>query len=384
MRYAIFAVVLCVFLGWNTSALADEAFEQIIDSEINKTDFSQWESQVESLSGEAKEILGINNIAQLIMRLVNGETGFVQGIWAEVSKITKDYWEKALYVLVRLTVIAAFSGLLLGLNLNDSGSLGEPTGVIGYCSAATVALSSFASLSAISVDCIGNISEWMQKVFPVLLTLLGAAGAPGTAAALQPIVMVLCNSIIELFSNIIVPIILLCGVFAALKGLFTKMQLSYFFDLGKSAIKWMIGISATIYISILSLEGIISKGTDSVSLRAVKYALDKGIPIAGNIVSGSTDLMMAASGVIKNAAGITSMLILLVIVLQPVMNLFATFIAFRVSAAICGPISDSRIPKLYSSLGDVLGWLLGTIVVVISMFVVTVGTIIQTGTLITG
>jgi len=371
-------------LGWNTNALADDALEQMIDSEIHKTDFAQWESEMNALPDESRELFAIKNVEQLILELANGEGGFLQGIWHEVSKIAKGYWEKALYVFVRLVIIAAFSGLLLGLNLNDSGSLGEPAGVIGYCSAATVALSAFTGLSAISVDCVENISEWMQKAFPVLLTLLGAAGAAGTASALQPIVMILSNSIIEIFSNVIMPIILLCGVFAALKGLITKMQLSYFFDLGKSAIKWMIGISTTIYISVLSLQGIISKGADSVSLRAVKYALDKGIPIAGNIVSGSTDLMMAASGVIKNAAGITAMLILFAIVLQPVMNLFATFVAFRVSAALCGPIADSRIPKLYSSLGDVLGWLLGTIIVVISMFIVTVGTIIQTGTLLAG
>lgn len=101
----------------------------------------------------------------------------------------------------------------------------------------------------------------------------------------------------------------------------------------------------TLYIGITAISGIAVSSVSGLSLKTAKFAIDKFVPIIGGMVSGTVDTVMGCSMIVKNAAGIASILIAVGRVASPLIQIACTMFTLRIAAAICEPIASSSLPK---------------------------------------
>ncbi|MGN1234536.1 MAG: hypothetical protein ACI4U2_00965, partial [Christensenellaceae bacterium] len=87
--------------------------------------------------------------------------------------------------------------------------------------------------------------------------------------------------------------------------------------------KWTIGLSLTCFSLFLTVQGITSASFDGISFKAAKYAIGNSVPIVGGFLSGGFDLAVAGSVLLKNSLGSLSVLLIVAVLFEPVVTLFA-------------------------------------------------------------
>lgn len=255
----------------------------------------------------------------------------------------------------------------------------EIAGFVCQCFAIGVAMVSFLSLADLARGAIERTSTFVELAFPALLTLLTAGGGIASAGIFQPAMTMLCSGVSVALQTVVLPVILMGGVFGMLNNITGKVQLGQFFNLSKTVAKWMIGLISTLYFGVTSLQGLTAASFDGVSIRTAKFALDKMVPIVGGMVSGTVDTVLGCAVLVKNAVGVAAILIAFGIVIVPLVRIGIGMLSFRLAAAVCEPIADARIPKMLASLADVLTYLFAAAASLSIMFMITVGLIMGAG-----
>jgi stage III sporulation protein AE len=175
------------------------------------------------------------------------------------------------------------------------------------------------------------------------------------------------------------PLILASGALSIVRRIGERASLTKLAKLVKDCCKWLVGILTTVYVGIISLQGLTAGSFDGVSVRTAKYALNNFVPVAGRMVADTVDTVLGCSLLIKNALGVTSIVITALILLTPLLTILGGMFAFRLAAAISEPVAMDRLPAMMGGVADVLGMLFGAVLAVGAMFMVTVGLLISAG-----
>ena len=170
-------------------------------------------------------------------------------------------------------------------------------------------------------DVIVEVTNFMAKVLPVLVIMLGAAGGLTQAATMDPIVLGATILIPKIYLNIIIPLILMTFVVQFANNISTEPKLSNLAGIMKKTTVWMQGLIITVFIALLTIRGITSSTIDAVTLKTTKFAIDNFIPIVGKSLSDAITSVAGYSLIIKNAIGSVG-LIIIILIIKPCLDIF--------------------------------------------------------------
>lgn len=382
-RRKLIVIIGLLLLCAPLTSLASEVPKEIqegVQGAMEDADISSWEEMFSSLPDEVRELWGGSDLHALINDYALGEGEYIgqsllDGVWALFKGALPDM----LPMLISLLAVAILTGFLRAMGDAGMGGMNDLVGFVCQCFAIGIALASFLSLAVVARESIVKMTSFIELAFPVLMTLLTATGGIASAGIFQPAMAMLCGGISVALQGVVLPVILVGGVMGVLNNITGRVQLGQLFNLSKTAAKWLIGLLSTLYFGITSLQGMTASAFDGVSIRTAKYALNNLVPIVGGMVSGTVDTVMGCAVLVKNAVGLVSILMAFAIVCAPLLKIAAGIFAFRLGAALCEPLGDARIPKMLSSLGDILTYLFAATVSLAIMFMITVGLIVGAG-----
>lgn len=284
-----------------------------------------------------------------------------------------------------IVTIAIICSLLK--NLQDAFSEESISEVAFYaCYALIIILLSKSFIISISVakEVIANISDFMSALLPILITMISLSGGITSAATLDPIVLGAVVFIPKIYSNIIIPMILMIFVLEFANNISTEHKITNLCKLFKQVTIWFQGIIVTIFIGLLTIRGITSTTMDAVTLKTTKFAVDNFIPIVGKAFSDAITSVAGYSLIIKNAISSIGLVIVILILLHPLIKLILMAFIYKLSAALVEPISDSRITKSIEAAGSSMVLIISCVLTVSLMFFVLIGIMASTGRFIVG
>ena len=103
------------------------------------------------------------------------------------------------------------------------------------------------------------------------------------------------------------------------------------------------GVSFTVFLGAMSLQGVTSASIDGVAIRAAKYAVDNFVPVVGGMFSDTMDTLVGCTLIVKNALGVAAVLVLVGALVGPLLRTLAVVFMLRLSAALLEPIADGDI-----------------------------------------
>ena len=353
--FLLFAILLLIS-GECVVAFADTKSEDTAASQLNQSVLEQLDHlDLDALEAYVKSLGGFEgqSLKEILKEYVVGGGFNSQSFLEEICRMVFSNVKK---LLPSFACIAAI-GLLCGiLNSLQSRYLGESTAkvvfFVAYLGALLPTLGILTEAISLGKGAVGSMQEQMQLVFPIMLTLIAASGGSVSAAIFQPAVGFLCNTLITLVDKIVFPITVAIIVFSMAGKLFGDLKTEKFSSFFKSINKWTIGIGVSVFGVFFTVQGITAAGYDGIVRRAAKYAIGTGVPIVGGFLSGGFDLAVAGSVLIKNALGNFSLVILVMILLQPLSVLIASSFLLRLSAAITQPFGDSKIASFLEETAD--------------------------------
>lgn len=196
---------------------------------------------------------------------------------------------------------------------------------------------------------ITTMTQRMDKLLPVLLTLLIALGGSASSAFLHPIVIAASGSMVFLAREVTLRLVMCTCAVTAVNHLSDRAHLSRMAQLLRSIVCWLLGVSFTVFLGAMSLQGVCSASIDGVVLRAAKYAVDNFVPVVGGMFSDTMDTLVGCTLIVKNALGVAAVVVLLGAILSPLLRTLAVILVLKLSAALLEPVADSDIVR---AIGD--------------------------------
>ena len=322
---------------------------------------------IKTYIAEGKGNLSFDKILKAILSIVFKEVGSV------------------LKLVISIVTISIICALLK--NLQDAFSDENISQVAFYaCYALIIMILSKSFIISISVakEVITNISDFMSALLPILITMISLSGGITSAATLDPIVLGAVVFIPKVYSNIIIPMILMGFVLEFANNLSTEHKITNLCKLLKQITIWFQGIIITVFIGLLTVRGITSTTIDAVTLKTAKFAVDNFIPIVGKAFSDAITSVAGYSLIIKNAISSIGLVVIIIILLHPLIKLVLISFIYKLSAALVEPISDSRITKSLEAAGNSMVLITSCVLTVSLMFFILIAIMASSGRFIVG
>ena len=319
----------------------------------------------------------------MILKLAKGERVLdPEGLLRSLASRWMGALTQSLWRLARLVTPAVFCGVLRKLRLSFARpALGKALDGACFLLLAGCMAQDLGAHMLLTQDAVTGMADLMQTLFPLLLTLLAAVGGTAGAAFFQPAVVAACGTMTELVRSVSLPLALVAGTATILSRLSPRMRISRLCALLKTAASWTLGVGFTVFISVTALQSLGAAAADGVSIRAAKYAVDHFVPVVGGMFADTMDTLVGASLLIKNALGLTGLLMLLSAGAVPMIQTLAAAMAYRACAALLEPLSDDRASGCIQDFSDILMLLFVIQLSVGAMFLLLVAQMLVVGNL---
>lgn len=385
---AAFAVILFVF--GSGVALAEEAEEgdlsisEGIELLLGDIDWSAWEQELSGLPDAVRALwngLGTRETTRQIAETgdISAAFGGDGALWDLLPQLFMRELKSAAGFFALLLSVILISGVGAALAGDKGKETADVAGMVCRCVLLLVVLTAFTTLARTTVDCIASLGSFMEIATPVLMTLLTAVGGTASVGVFQPAMTLLCTTVTSVVQTVIVPLALCGAVLAVLDKLSDRMRVSELAGLIQSASKWTIGALTTVYVAATSIRGMTAAAYDGISVRAARYAAGSMVPMFGGLVSGSFDTMLGCAALVKNAVGLSAILLVAGTIALPMLRLLAYQLLLRLAAAIAQPLTGAGQAGMLRAGASMIGSLLSACVAVALMFIVTLGLITGLG-----
>ena len=347
-----------------------EELNKDINEQLNSFDFSGLDKELNKQNGY-KSLPFIERVKKII----NGEINLDYNSF--ISYILNLLFDEILSIVPLICLIISV-GIICSLvgQIGGAGSKNSVSTVVYFvCFSVIVVLVFKSSLGLITTtkQTLSSISNQIQLIFPILLTLITTLGGSVTAGIYQPAMSVLSTVISELFLSILMPIFILSFVFNVMGNISPSIRLEKFSKFFSSLFKWLIGIVFTLFVSFITIQGITAITTDSVSIKTAKFALKSYIPILGGYLSDGVSLILASTVLVKNGVGVTGLIMLFSTILSPVFKILIFMLGLKLVAAILEPLTEKRISDFVYGVSKSLSMLIACVLGMGFMYLISVG-----------
>lgn len=344
-------------------------------------DLAQVKDLLNQLDKDVQEALPEFSLSQIFEDLKSGKLSLSpENLGRSILKgILKEVVINA-PLIAKLLVLAVLCAVINQLQLAFSGEVGKIARMLVYLVLIGLAISSFRLALDVGNGAINNMVSFMQATLPVMYAILLAMGNIASAALFKPVVLGSLVFLASVMKNIVLPLFFLSIVLRLFNNISPQFKLSKFASLLEFGGKLSIGIVLTVFIGIMSVQGVTGGVADGVTLRAAKYSADL-IPVVGKFFKDAVELVISSGLLLKNALGIVSLLAIVFITLSPLIKIIAMMFTFKISAALVEPLGEK---ELADSLQDMSKGLLYIFLAVSSvgiMFFMAIAIIIGAGNL---
>ncbi len=345
-----------------------------IDEYIN----NQLENMnIEEIQEKINETLVIENvdIKQFAKELIKGEKSILDLFNKDAIKtILFDELRATLKVAMVILVLALLSSILK--SLDNSFASGEISNIINYIIfivMVTFISIGFKEVLEISNNTIEATLGLMKTIMPILITLLALIGYPVTSAMLSPMFIGGATFIGTVFKQFLFLTISISFSILIVDNISKNIKLKKFAKFIKNMNLVVIGAIFTVYLGLVSIQGLYLSNIDNFTVKTAKYAVGNFIPLVGNFVSDSVDILLSSSQFIKGIFGGVGLVLLVGICIIPVIRIFSVIVVYKLAAMVVEPVGEDNMSNFLNDVSSLMVVLLACVVAISIMFFVTVG-----------
>ena len=382
MRFFVKLLLLGFLMTGTTSpVLAEEVIPPTNSTELSsQIDLSQMRGYLDQLDADVLKAMPGFSLARMFDDLKSGTLDLSPEklIQSLLGILGREILNSA-PLIGKLLILAVLCAVLGQLQVAYGGTVGKTAQVMTYLVLLSLALTSFREALSYATGTIDTMVGLMQTLFPVMLTLLISMGNLTSAALFKPLIMGSLTVLATMIKTGVLPLFFLAAVLRLFNHISDQFKLTKLAGLLEFGGKLSLGFIMTVFIGVMTIQGVTGGVADSVVFRTAKYSADL-IPVVGKFFKDAVELVVTSGLLLKNAVGIIAMLAIIVICVAPLLKIFAMILVFRISAALIEPLGEKVLAESLQDMAKSLTFILVTVVAVAVMFFMTVAVVIGTGT----
>lgn len=350
----IFSSLLIIY-SCDTICVKASELDENISEQIQKIDFTEIEDFLSNIDDMPEGI----DYLDIISKMTKGEYSVdYDSFYSYAINLIFNKATSYLPIFIGIIAISIFCGVMQNgrSNFNEEG-VGNVVFWVCFISITLLISTVVIDLWITTKNTIENIAKINEIMSPIILSLMIASGGTVSASMYTPTVAFLSNGVINVITIIILPLVGVVGVFSIISNMTTTIKINKLTDFVCGIIKWVLGITITIFTIFLSVNGISSGSRDGISMKLAKYAISGSIPIVGGFIKDGFDVVVAGSILIKNAVGLSGIIILFILILSPLMNIISFSLLIKLVSGLVEPICDIRISNFCTSISKFMSYL---------------------------
>lgn len=353
-------ILLAVVISMLTHPIG--VFADEIDDYIKDTD----KSLSEVVPDDAQRLMEQNDIslekAQNVNKLsVSYWINLVKDIILENIKDPVRLLGEMLIIILSLTVVKS---------LMEESELDSILSVIGALASVGILYASLSDCVAIVSETITGASVFMYTYVPIFSSILAAGGCATSGITYYVIILAVCEIIGFITKNMLLPFLgftIAASVAESINPSLSGINIS---NALKNVSKWILGFITTIFIGVISIQGILGTAADTLGSRAIKFAASSFIPIVGGAMSEAYSTFYGSISFIRSGVGAVGIVIILFTVLSPAISVLCLKFVFSVAKGISAFFGQNSISTLLTGINSVLTIVLGIIACFTIVFVI--------------
>ena len=283
---------------------------------------------------------------------------FVTDQFFYVLKVNKPVLASIIFLVLIAAVFSNFSEVFQNCQISQTAFF------LVYLSVITVGIRNFQAAAVEVQHGLENLILFMRVLCPVYFVCMAVAVGSISAIAFYNLALFLIFLVELVILKWIVPLIQIALLMEILNNLTEEEFLS------RLVIGWSLKSLLALVTGIGFIERIISPAADQVK-RSVWTKGVGMIPGIGDVVSGTSEVVLGSAVLLKNGVGIAGALLVTGVVMIPVINMGILTLLYKGTAALIQPVSDKRIVEAISFTGEGYHMLLKTVLATAVLFLVT-------------
>lgn len=384
MKKIMTSIILCILIGLTFANVSfaqeendkkvKESVDTYISEQLNKINLQEIQNQIKD-----EQFIEDVDLKTFMKDLISGKKTMLDLFDKEGLKLFLfDELRASLKVASIIFVLALLSSILKSLdNSFSSGAISQVTTYIVFIVMVTLTLVGFKDVLNICNTTIDSMINLMQILMPILITFLVVMGFPMTSTVMTPIFMGGVTFINIVFKNFLFVSITIGFAILVINNLSNSIKLKKLASFIKQINLITIGAIFTIYLALVSMQGMYVKSLDGFAVKSTKFAIGNFIPVVGGFVSDSFDIILSSSQLIKNLFGGVGLIILVGICLIPIIKIISIILVYKTSAMIVEPVGEDSISNFLNEISNLMAIMLACIIAITIMFFVTIAIVVS-------
>lgn len=279
--------------------------------------------------------------------------------------------------MINLLVIAALSAVLQILKTTGEEKEVSETAFFACFTLMTVsALKIFSVTVGYGMSIVTQTCEFVTNLSPVFAALIVSGGGTVSAAAFRPVLSAAVYVMTLLVENCIVPMIYSSAVLGIVGHITERLKISALTNLIRSAAKWLLMASLTVFTGVTAIYGFSAPAFDQVAVKGIKFAVGSFVPVVGGILSETVETVLSGTHLMKNAVGTAGIISLAACCAIPIIKIFAIYLMLRISAAAAEPVTDKRISDMLGEIAASVSLVLAMVITASVLFIICIAIIL--------
>ena len=255
----IIIILMLFFINIPISYSIDEDTTETIESQQEEFGISDFIKGAQEYSGEFFEGIDVNDILQ---NAIKGEVDNTTILKRVLNLLGQEFIE-SLKGIGSILVIILVHSLLKSISESlENDNISKLIYYVQYILIVTIVLTNFSDIIKMVQETCTNLVGFMNMLVPLLISLMLYTGSITTSSIIEPIILFMINFIGNLIQTIIIPLVLIFASLIILSKLTDKIQIDRLSKILKSGIIWVLSITLTIFVGVISLEGTLSSSVD--------------------------------------------------------------------------------------------------------------------------
>ncbi|MBS5786456.1 MAG: stage III sporulation protein AE [Clostridioides difficile] len=346
-----------------------KSIDNYINGQLDKVNIDEIQNYLNE-----DEVLNKVELKTFIKDLFKGDKNILDLFSKDgIKMLLFDEFKASLKVVSVILVLALLSAVLKSLdNSFASGAVSQIATYIIFITMVSLTLVGFKDVLEICYNSIDRTISLMQILMPILISFLLLIGFPITSTTLNPIFLGGVTFINVVFKKFLFTSMIVAFGVLIINNLSKNLKLKKMFSFIKQFNLVSIGAMFTVYLGLVSLQGLYVTSFDKFSMKTAKFAVGNFIPVVGGFVSDSIDIILSSSQLIKNIFGGIGLVILIGICLVPIIKIISVIFVYKAVAIAVEPIGEESISSFLNEVANLMIIMLASVIAISVMFFVTI------------
>ncbi len=258
---------------------------------------------------------------------------------------------------------------------NKTSDIGDISFYAVYAGIASVGIQCYCTCLEYATNVIGEMTDFVTKISPILTTLILTSGKTVTASAFHPVLSAGVYIITVICKKCILPLASYSVIMAVADNIGDKMRMSGFCKLLNSTSKWIMTLMFTVFTGICAIYGFSAPHLDVLGVKTVKFAVGSLIPVVGGFLAETLETVVSGAGLMKNTIGVAGLVVMCTICFIPIVKIGVMALMVRLCAAVTEAVSDKRVSSFLNSISSSITTLFGMVATVAVLFIINISII---------